>query len=159
MTTLSIEEIEVMLATSKEFDFRRNLFVTNVDWGLLNHEADVVVMSKSGYLTEIEIKRSKADLMADFKKKHKHDDELIKNFYFCVPKHLKDECLKLCKEHGYKVNGIILYTDDSKFKFERVPNWRVGRKLFIEEQLQLARLGSMRAITLKNKIIRLIKNK
>lgn len=154
MTNLTIDEIEVMLATSDEFDFRRNLFVTNVDWGLLNHEADVVVMSKNGYLTEIEIKRSKEDLRADFKKKHKHEDERIKNFYFCVPEALKKECLELCEEYGYNINGIITYTEDARFEFEKIPKWINARKLFLEEQLQLARLGCMRIVTLKKRIIK-----
>lgn len=159
MTTLSIEEIEVMLATSDEFDFRRNLFVTNVDWGLLNHEADVVVMSKSGYLTEIEIKRSKADLRAYFKKKHKHDDVLIKNLYFCVPTALKSECFELIKTHNYKVFGLILYDDNKRFKIHHIGNRDNFRKLTNDERYRLARLGCIRVVALKNKIIRLIKNK
>lgn len=159
MTTLSIEEIEVMLATSKEFDFRRNLFVTNVDWGLLNHEADVIVMSKNGYLTEIEIKRSKADLRADFKKNHKHNDILIKNLYFCIPTSLKDECLELIKTHNYKVFGLILYDDNKRFKIHHIGDRNNFRRLTNDERYRLARLGCIRVVALKEKIIRLIKNK
>lgn len=39
-------------------------------------------------------------------------------------------------------------------KFEKIPKWINARKLFLEEQLQLARLGCMRIVTLKKRIIK-----
>ena len=60
--------------------------IPNLSWGLLQYEADFVVVSKSGYLTEVEIKRSYSDFLADFKKKHSHDAEQVYYFYYCVPR-------------------------------------------------------------------------
>ena len=74
-TTLSITQVELGLA--KYFDLRKNIIVTNVSWGMLLHEADLLILSKSGYLTEVEIKRSWSDFLADFKKTHTHDDPKI----------------------------------------------------------------------------------
>lgn len=73
-TKLTIDEIELAIVNSGIFNKRNDIIVPNVSWGLLNHEADMVVMTKSGYLTEIEIKRSWEDFKADFKKPHEHKD-------------------------------------------------------------------------------------
>ena len=72
------------------FDPRRNIVVPNVSWGLLNHEADVLVCTKQGYVTEIEIKVSKADFLKDFEKPHGHYDQRITRYYFAVPEILED---------------------------------------------------------------------
>ena len=77
-TSKTIEEIEVALAKTAKFHYVRNLVVFNV-YGysarlLIDHECDMLIMSKSGYLTEVEIKRSWTDFLADFKKSHRHDN-------------------------------------------------------------------------------------
>lgn len=58
---------------------------------------------------------------------------------------------------------IITYDEELNFKFHTInvgefePNLKY-RKLFLEEQLQVARFGAMRAVKLKEKIIFLNKN-
>ena len=47
---------------------------------IVNHECDMLIVTKNRYLTEVEIKISLSDLKADFKKKHQHKDKNIKNF-------------------------------------------------------------------------------
>lgn len=163
-TKLTIEEIELALIKMDEFNIRTNLVVPNVSWGFLNHEADMLIMSKSGYLTEIEIKRSLSDLKADFKKKHDHSDDRIKSFYYCVPLSLLQNAIDLCVENDRWVNGIITYTEDAKLKINRIDFLKLGvkyptkkypRKLFLEEQFQIARLGSMRVWGMQKKYIEL----
>lgn len=161
-TSLSLEEIELAIIGMDEFNIRRNVVVPNVSWGFLNHEADILVMSKSGYLTEIEIKRSLSDLRADFKKKHDHSDERIKYFYYCVPLSLLQDAIDLCVEHKRIVSGVITYTEKSKMKIHRIDFGEYGiyrdkfnypRKLFLEEQFQVARLGSMRVWGMQKKFV------
>ena len=65
-----ITTLEMEIAVMRWLGIRQNLVVPNVSWGLLNYEADVVSLTPSGYATEVEIKVSKADLLADFKKGH-----------------------------------------------------------------------------------------
>lgn len=72
-TERTLYEIEVALSKSDAFNFVRNIIAFNVN-GMSDslsiwHECDMLVLSKSGYLTEIEIKRSWADFLADFKEK------------------------------------------------------------------------------------------
>ena len=62
---------------------------------IVNHECDMLIVSKNRYLTEVEIKISLSDLKADFKKKHQHKDENIKNFYYAFPEEMKDKALEL----------------------------------------------------------------
>ncbi|BEO96337.1 hypothetical protein FNSP10_12410 [Fusobacterium nucleatum] len=68
---------------------------------IVNHECDMLIVSKKCYLTEVEIKISLSDLKADFKKKHQHKDENIKNFYYAFPEEMKEKALELIpKECG-----------------------------------------------------------
>lgn len=54
----------MLLNRCRRLDYRRNTVVPNAYWGLgLTWEADLLVISKAGYLTEVEIKVSKADLL------------------------------------------------------------------------------------------------
>lgn len=68
---------------------------------IVNHECDMLIVTKNYYLTEVEIKISLSDLKADFKKKHQHKDENIKNFYYAFPEEMKEKALELIpKECG-----------------------------------------------------------
>ena len=62
---------------------------------IVNHECDMLIVTKNHYLTEVEIKISLSDLKADFKKKHQHKDENIKNFYYAFPEEMKEKALEL----------------------------------------------------------------
>ena len=62
---------------------------------IVNHECDMLIVTKNRYLTEVEIKISLSDLKADFKKKHQHKDENIKNFYYAFPAEMKEKALEL----------------------------------------------------------------
>lgn len=86
---LTAQQIEI--AVAKHFDWRRNVIVPNVHWGLwLNYEADLVVLRPSGFAVEVEIKVSGADIRADLNKRHQHDSNLFRELYFAVPDALAD---------------------------------------------------------------------
>ena len=84
--------------------FYRPLFVAvaRASWGFLNHEADVLLCTKSGYLTEIEIKVSAADWRQDInkdkfgktclgvQKSGGWQSGFIKYFYYAAPKTLAE---------------------------------------------------------------------
>ncbi len=71
---------------------------------IVNHECDMLIVSKNQYLTEVEIKISLSDLRADFKKEHQHKDENIKNFYYAFPEEMKDKAIELIPEEA----GILI---------------------------------------------------
>ena len=62
---------------------------------IVNHECDMLIVTKNRYLTEVEIKISLSDLKADFKKEHQHKDENIKNFYYAFPEEMKEKAIEL----------------------------------------------------------------
>jgi len=142
-------EIEVRVA--RYMDICTNTIVPNISWGLGIHECDLMVVSSAGYVTEIEIKVSKSDLLAESKKKHSHDDPRIKNFYFAVPSDLADFAL----EHIPERAGLIIVSKDGQVRTMKSPvHNHKAEKLTPEEHLKVARLGSMRMWGLKEKIIK-----
>lgn len=154
--------LEMEVAISKLFPIRKHIIVPNISWGLLNHEADLVVMRSTGVLIEIEIKVSVADFKKDFKKQHGHKDYggRITEFYYAIPFNLLEKCLPLIPEEA----GIIVvqeyeYSDNKKSVYAKIekPAHRIknSRKLTDKEQYQLARLGCLRIFPLKDKILKL----
>lgn len=165
-TNKSLYEIELNIADSKDFDYTKKLVVFNVfgTAGVLPiwHECDVLVCTKAGYLTEIEIKRSYADFLNDFKKEHDHKSRYIKNFYYCVPSKIKDKVLEFLDNFENRKDwrasaGLLVFYDDSRYiDTVRLPSTNNEcLKLTTEQMLYLARLGSMRVMTLKRKIIKI----
>ena len=71
---------------------------------IVNHECDMLIVTKNQYLTEVEIKISLSDLKADFKKEHQHKDENIKNFYYAFPEEMKEKAIELIPEEA----GILI---------------------------------------------------
>ena len=146
---ISTPEMEVAIA--KYFGIRTHIVVPNVSWGFFNHECDLFLIRKSGYGFEVEIKRSKSDMQADFKKKHTHGDRKnrIVQLYYAFPK----ELLPKVEDLVPKDCGIITveyYADRGYARMHREAKRRKGAKRLTEkEQLQIARLGTLRIWTLK----------
>lgn len=150
------------VAIAKMFGIRQHIIVPNLSWGFDGmHECDLFLIKKSGVGVEVEIKRTKSDFLADFKKRHEHKDRLnrITEFYYAFPENLVDKCMEQIPEHA----GIITcerYIDYKKQErvsahIKRQPKRIKGaRKLTEEEQLKIARLGCMRIWSLKEKIIK-----
>lgn len=145
---------------------REKLIVNNVSYGLLNHECDVLICTKSGCLTEVEIKRSFSDLKADFKKEHHHDnDRRIKSFYYCLPESIVEKSLKLFQEKVdsgiIKVMPAILSYDEncvlSYVKESGSPDLHLDgeRPLNEKEMAKLGHLGCMRAYNLQESMQRM----
>jgi len=143
------------------FDFinvRQNLTVPNIHWGLIEYECDLLAMTDSGYLTEYEIKISKADLKKDLEKKHTHDSKKIKYLYFAIPKYLYiDDCINMISK---KAGIITVERQETEFKWQSSYKTFVQRgaeqntdyKLKEHERFQFARLGALRVGGLKRKL-------
>ena len=167
---ITVNEIEIAIA--KYYDVRQNIIVPNISWGFTwkdkdvwhsLHECDVLVVRKTGYAIEVEIKRSKSDLLNDFKKKHKHESNKIKELYYAIPMDNVDEWSELIPKHA----GIIAYDKPVSTTYVRTYVRKIrgaktnmkATKLTIEEQLKIAKLGTMRIWGLKEKLIENIKER
>src|SRR5262245_35861210 len=95
MTALEIETI-----IAYKFGVRRNIIVPNVSWGLGLHECDILIVSQSGYATEVEIKISKYDLKKDLVKGHGHANDKIKYLVFAIPEKIEQHIDLIPAEAG-----------------------------------------------------------
>ena len=143
--------LEIELAIAKHFNYRTNIIVPNVWWGLgLDYEADLVVLRSSGYAIEIEIKTSKSDIKADLKKRFRHNSNLFKELWFAVPKNLEND------PNIPERAGIITVEDKGSYrKVKRVrnPTRNKNAKAWSEaKKHKLVHLGLMRIWGLKEKL-------
>jgi hypothetical protein len=95
---MNTKEVETALVRTKKLftDCEKNVVVPNISFGLkFNHELDLLVLSKSGFITEVEIKVSRADLIKDFDKPHHHKDARIKFLYYAAPEEMEQDLLEL----------------------------------------------------------------
>ncbi len=130
--------------------------VPNVSWGLLPYEADFVDINRSGYMTEVEIKRSFEDFKKDFSKAHNHDDERVYYFYYCVPESIYEKVIdfldkKFEEKPNYLKPAVLFFNEELGIEYKNYGNNHAMhkdgvryRKLFLEEQLTVARLGTLR---------------
>lgn len=154
-----ITTIEMEVALSTYLHYRQNLIVPNVCWGMGLHECDLLIVSKAGYLTEIEIKISRADLRADAKKWHGHNSRRIKRLFFALPDYL-ESCIDLVPERA----GIILVRPKGNVPGEyphypRCKEIRAAQRnkdaqtISDADRYRIARLGALRIWNLKRKLI------
>lgn len=144
-TTLGIE-----IALMKKLNVRRKLIVPNVSWGFDIHECDLLVISKNGYATEIEIKISKSDLIKDKEKRHQHKSNKMKYLYFAIP-----SAMAKYIEHVPARAGVMVV--NSKGEVFEIAKPRINkncRMLSETEMFKVARLGAMRILGLKEKVMR-----
>ena len=150
---MKITTTEMECLVARFLNWRVNLIVPNVSWGMGVHECDMLVATKAGYLWEVEIKVTKADLKKDALKWHEHKNHKIKHLYFAIPTYLED-----CIEHIPARAGIITVAPSSETIWGRVKQLRkpetnkAAQPITPEQRYTLARLGSMRIWGLKNKI-------
>jgi hypothetical protein len=159
-----MKSIDIEIAAMEYFGVRQNLIVPNVHWGMSLgnkdlHECDLLVLTKAGYATEIEIKVSKYDLLKDKDKKHKHNHNLIRRLFFAVPEKLKVIALDNIPENA----GLLTVSESIDIKgtynVELIKSPKTNKcaiKWVDKQRMKLAELGCMRLLGLK---IKLNKNK
>ena len=147
---------EMEVAIAKYFGIRKHIVVPNVSWGFFRHECDLFLIRTSGYGFEVEIKRSKSDMMADFKKKHGHKDRQnrIVQLYYAFPEELLSKVEELVPDDcGILTVSRSEWNNKAYASMRRDAKRRKGAKqLTQKEQLQIARLGTLRIWTLKEKL-------
>ena len=147
-----ITALEVESAVSLFFGIRETVMVPNVSWGLLNHEADMVVLKPSGWAEEVEIKVSASDIKADLKKNRGRGhmrSPLIRKIWFAVPERLADDT-----NIPFFAGILKINERGRRVEIHRPAKLNLGaRKLTDKEIYKLMRLGCMRIWSLKNKAI------
>ena len=143
------------------FNPRVNIIVPNVGYGLQLHDCDLLILTKSNYAIEIEIKISAADLRIDKHKRHGHVDRKnrIKTLYFAVPPALKELALTECPE---RAGIIVVYGERHRKYYEGVdPHIEIVRKPTVNKSIpftdsernHLLHLGIQRYWSCKSKLL------
>jgi len=154
-----ITTIDMELVLVNHFKPRTKLIVPNVSWGLGVHECDLLILSQTGYATEVEIKVSSYDLVKDKKKWHRHDSPKIKYLYFAIPYYIEELIDKIPDRAGVIVVRKSNYNGKLFCDIVRKPKIHSRYKFSEEEKYKLARLGALRIWTLKQNIQKLKKEK
>lgn len=154
----SVERMECLVAN--HFGIRNNIIIPNAYWSLFSHEMDIAVIRKSGYVVEVEIKRSVADFKNDFKKRHFDKkwghveyQKRVRQFYYCMTKEVFLKVHDLVPEKSGLL--LVLTNNDGSFvlyeykKANIIPNCV---RLTDKEICNAARLSAMRIWGLKDKI-------
>ena len=138
----------IELALARFFNPRINIIVPNVSWGLgFNYECDLLVVTKAGYATEIEIKVTRSDIKADFSKRHTHGSKKIRRFFYAVPDYLSN-CDLLPTDCG-----LISIDENLRCRTLRPPKLnKMARALTDKEINKLLHLGCMRIWSLKESL-------
>lgn len=98
------EHMELCLVNphSGAFPFTRYMVLPRARWGIprIYHECDLLALSKQNVLHEIEIKISKGDLLADKRKRHSHQSDIIHRLWFAVPETMVDFAVTHIPSHA-----------------------------------------------------------
>jgi len=155
MDIYTTEDIE--LSCKARFPVRQYLIIPNVFWGFfINREADLLIISKSGYVTEIEIKISFADFKKDFTKKCVssdiyENDSRIKSKIYAMPESVYDQNKEKIMNLLPAYAGLWLNGEYGIRRIIKKPvNKKNARKLTDKEIMGLMRLGCMRIWNLKH---------
>ena len=148
---------------SNYLNYRINIVVPNVSWGMFSHECDLIKLTPSGYCSEIEIKISLGDLKKDKEKSHKHMDggvygyrpNKIKYLYFAVPEYLEPHIQHIPERAGILI--VREFTNCGGYKFLktfeiRAPKQQGNYKFSEAERIKLLSLMAMRIWGLKQKL-------
>ncbi len=95
----------ILAALMRSFCWFQNTMIT--EWPIDGSQADLLVISKAGYATEIEIKVSMADWNADRKKPHWNSARPhVARFFYCIPHTLADKIPEWVPAH---VGILVVY--------------------------------------------------
>jgi len=162
-----VTTLEMEIKLMHYFGIRSNLIVPCVSdmSGIVPFEVDLLILSKSGYATAIEIKISEQDLKNDLNKNHiKNNNGIwpgggrrfdhyfanLKHFYYAVPDELKQSTLNQIPEFAGLLTAKMIAGEIRIFTI-RKPGRLFEKKWSLEMSFQLARLGAMRILSLKEK--------
>jgi hypothetical protein len=107
------------------------------------YESDFIYITKSGYLTEIEIKVDINDFRNDFKKKIYHSSQLVSSLYYAFPEELYKKYKDEIHDKTAGIAGIITVSYDCEVK-AKAPKRKNIKALTDIEIKDFMRIGCMK---------------
>lgn len=139
-------EYTLQRSVAAYFNYRNNMIIPNIYYPNMYHECDVLVVSKAGYMTEVEIKITLEDFKRDIKKKYKSDG--LKYFYYAVPSTLVEQVTPLLPTHAGLLSVRPGYFDP--YFTEVVIKSPANKECIVLTDEQRINLGRLCAIKLWN---------
>lgn len=169
---MKVTTTQIEVAIMRANDIRQNVIVPNISnqMGIVPFEVDVLVIRKSGCAIGFEIKVTKSDLKKDLEKRQyrllkekgiNHFFGKFKEFYYAVPMDLVDEALNQIEPFV----GLVAYqkpTKENRYSYlvEIKPALKISDYKWSDKEIrEVTRLGTMRILALKQKIVELQNNK
>ena len=150
----TVEEIEVAL--SVHFDIKKCICMPQLIM-FFGHEIDFLAVRQTGYVIEVEIKRSLSDMKAEARKKHNHESNKVVEFYYCFPKDILEQCTPFVPDRA----GILSIVHNGyRWKVSVVKSPKRHKeavKLTTKEVGKILRYSNYRIWGLKKKIVKLKK--
>lgn len=105
-----LDSARIKLALMEYFRYKRQFLGVMSEYSYYCDEIEDFVAFKNFEIAVVEIKISKGDFLADFKKpKHSPTyQHWYSHFYFCVTEDLKDFVLEYLKDNGFKHYGVLI---------------------------------------------------
>lgn len=111
----------------------------------IRHEADLIWINGNDYLTEVEIKCSYSDFLADFKKKEKHLTKYTRSVYYAFPwdmyKENEEKIKKVLVEKFPEAGVIIVGIGGFAVGTVKAAEYFKVEKIPIEVKVGLMRIG------------------
>lgn len=111
----------------------------------VRHEADLIWINDNDYLTEVEIKTSYSDFLADFKKKEKHLTKYTRAVYYAFPwdmyKENEEKIKKVLVEKFPEAGVIIVGIGGFAVGTVKAAEYFKVEKIPIEVKVGLMRIG------------------
>lgn len=169
MSKIKTTCLDIEIAIMRKYNIRTHLIVPNVSnqMNLVPFETDMLVINKNGFATGFEIKTSKSDLKADFKKpQHTKINDFyngkggfkrwwgkFKYFNYAVPIELVQDAFDLIPDFcGLYVYESLEYPLFDTFSQVKKPKKISDYKWDDKKKFQIARLGTLRLLGLKQTI-------
>lgn len=107
------------------------------------YESDFIYITKSGYLTEVEIKVDINDFRSDFNKKVYHSSPLVSSLYYSFPETLYKKYKDEINDKTAGITGIITVSYDCKVKV-KAPKRKEVAPLTDTQIKDFMRIGCMK---------------
>jgi hypothetical protein len=111
----------------------------------IRHKADLIWINDNDYLTEVEIKTSYSDFLADFKKKEKHLTKYTRAVYYAFPwdmyKENEEKIKKVLVEKFPEAGVIIIGMGGLAVSVIKNVEYFNAEKIPIEVKIGLMRIG------------------
>jgi len=154
---------KIEIALYNHFNFLNNDIISNVFLDFNRYECDLMVITKSLYVSEVEIKISVSDLRAESKKQRYklngyHNPnfsvcDFLKHKWFAMPEEMEKQGLELIP----KYSGLLCVNEKMGVKIVKKPEKLSDKKISNEQRTDFLRIGNLKVFTLKNRILELEK--